>query len=118
MRLQENSIAPIYREFSCIWVNFSIRLQFDTRDLKHVLRLAAVRTFTFIQNPVNFNTCAPANPLRPVGAKHNDLVVVNGKLAQRTYAAIPRNVCPHFAVRFVLSGFTAELAVNTVLAIV
>ena len=118
MRLQENSNAPIYRENSCVWVNFSIRLQFDARDLKHILRLAAMRTFTFIQNPIDFNTCAPANPLRPICAKHNDLVIVNGKLAQRTYAAVPRNVCPHLAVRFILSGFTAELAINTVLAIV
>lgn len=76
MRLQENSDAPIYSENSCIWVNFSIRLQFDARHLQHVLRLAAVRTFTFVKNPVNNNACAPANPLRPVGAHHDALKVI------------------------------------------
>lgn len=76
MRLQGNSDAPIYRENSCIWVNFSIRLQFDARHLKHVLRLAAVRTFTFVQNPVNNNAGATANPLRPVSTHHDALKVI------------------------------------------
>lgn len=113
----ENSNAPIYRENSCIWVNFSIRLQFDTRDLKHVLRLAAVRTFTFVQNPVNDNAGAAANPLRPVSAHHDALKIIYGQLTQGACTTYPRDICPHLAVRLVISGFTAELTAAALLAI-